>query len=250
MKKKKLVIIILLIVLIIILLFFSINKKDNKNQNSIKTNNISNETNTSVNNSSNKISSGNKKVNEKLRKNFSDYDWLQNNIYIRKNCFGKDVNLENQQVFKYMKVYKQNSDEPIILIYAECEKESSNQLFMVTSQDEGLNVTSLTETATHLSHNVYKFNSEEKVVYQKINYENSEEYVIYKITDDNKFERLYYLKETNSIVNSKIEHKYYCNNRDSSKEEFDKIKSIYVTQKSELTNFKELNLNEVNKIFL
>ena len=144
MKKKKLVIIILLIVLIIILLFFSINKKDNKNQNSIKTNNISNETNTSVNNSSNKISSGNKKVNEKLRKNFSDYDWLQNNIYIRKNCFGKDVNLENQQVFKYMKVYKQNSDEPIILIYAECEKESSNQLFMVTSQDEGLNVTSLT----------------------------------------------------------------------------------------------------------
>ena len=33
-------------------------------------------------------------------------------------------------------------------------------------------------------------------------------------------------------------------------EEFDKIKSIYVTQKSELTNFKELNLNEVNKIFL
>ena len=234
MKKKKLVIIILLIVLIIILLFFSINKKDNKNQNSIKTNNISNETNTSVNNSSNKISSGNKKVNEKLRKN----------------CFGKDVNLENQQVFKYMKVYKQNSDEPIILIYAECEKESSNQLFMVTSQDEGLNVTSLTETATHLSHNVYKFNSEEKVVYQKINYENSEEYVIYKITDDNKFERLYYLKETNSIVNSKIEHKYYCNNRDSSKEEFDKIKSIYVTQKSELTNFKELNLNEVNKIFL
>ena len=40
MKKKKLVIIILLIVLIIILLLFSLNKKDYKNQNSIKTINL------------------------------------------------------------------------------------------------------------------------------------------------------------------------------------------------------------------
>lgn len=250
-KKIKIIILVIFVLLVIVLILFSTFNKSNKNIVNNTQSNIENQiTNSTVNNSStSNLTEEEKKINEVIVKNLLDYEWLQNNVYIKTDCFGKKIGMDEKQDLEYIKLYDESYDNaPIILIYAECEVANSNQCYILTYENGQIKARSMTEASNHAAHTEYKVNIRQMAIYQKNMYADGESYDIYAITK-NGFNKISSIKESKQYVNSAEQCSYYINNTRCTETEYNEIKNKYVVQTARSLEFKSLKESVLRQDF-
>lgn len=250
-KKIKIIILVIFVLLVIVLILFSTFNKSNKNVVNNTQSNIENKTtNSTVNNSStSNLTEKEKEINGVIVNNLLDYEWLQNNVYIKKDCFGKEIGMDEKQDLEYIKLYDKSEDNtPIILIYTECEVANSNQCYILTYEDDQIKAKSMTESSNHAVHTEYKVNIRQMAIYQKNMYSDGESYDIYAITQ-NGFNKISSIKESKQYVNSAEQCNYYINNARCTETEYNEIKDKYVVNTARSLEFKSLNESVLRQDF-
>lgn len=225
---------------------------DIKNENKIES--VNNTVNNIVSNTINNNTVNNNTVNEPVKKTpnqifkekLSDEDWVKNNLYMKKDCFGKNISVDTRQFPRFVKVNEEGFNTPIVIVYTECAANSSNQCYVLTYNDGEVEVKVLNESSNHLSHTQYDLNIRKKELYKSTKYTESETYEIYNITDKG-LAISHTLKMKIQTVNSQQIKYYYDNNKEISAQEYNNIKeehSIQTARKDDFIIISKKNLEE------
>ena len=129
-----------------------INNNVNNSGNNNVNNNANNSINTNVNNSENNVAKNDVDsvgISE-IKKCLKDREWLKNNVFMKKNCFGN--NIEGNQTLTFMKIKAVDKNAPMVAIKATSERDLSREVFLVSYNDGKVTSKSITGFAMHISH--------------------------------------------------------------------------------------------------
>ena len=101
------------------------------------------------NDDENNNSSYNTAISE-IKKCLKDKEWLKNNVMMKKNCFGN--NIEGDQVLTFMKIKSDAGNAPMVAVEATSETDISREVFLVSYNDGKVTAKSITGFANHISH--------------------------------------------------------------------------------------------------
>ena len=130
----------------------NVNNGINNNVNNSGNNNANNSINTNVNNSENNVAKNDVDsvgISE-IKKCLKDREWLKNNVFMKKNCFGN--NIEGNQTLTFMKIKAVDKNAPMVAIKATSERDLSREVFLVSYNDGKVTSKSITGFAMHISH--------------------------------------------------------------------------------------------------
>lgn len=117
-KGKNILIIIVLLVIVVTLITFIVLVLTNTININIGKNNTNESSHYTVDNSlddeTGQVNSEEENKVTKLKEKLLDETWVKDNLYSKKDCFGKDVNLDNQKLT--FNVLQDNSGNPIVIV--------------------------------------------------------------------------------------------------------------------------------------
>lgn len=253
MKNKKVMmgISIAICLLLIILLIISVVLKRSKNN---VVNNV-NQTISNLNNIQNNEVENivdepiiTKTANQVFKEKLLNKKWVQDNLYLKTDCFGKKIENSESQTVKYIKIQDETFSNPIVLIYTNSDLKISNQLYYITYNNGNITTKSLSENATHNAHTSYNVNGRLKILYKSTTYSDYEEYDIYKITDKG-LNKIYNIKQMIKREKLGVVIEYYNNNKKIDEAEYNSIKNQYIQDSARKDDFKILSLENLNNSF-
>ena len=225
MKNKKRMIIILsiiIILLIILTVLITRQKGEKQNNNIINNNDISKSENIIVNNNINENNITTNNINENSTNNtvqtdpvssspkeaftkyLNDESLVRNNLYLKKDCFDKSINDNEEQTVKFIKLDDESWSAPVVIVCTECKSHQSNQCYILTYNQGNIKVKSMDDRANSQSHTSYKVNKKDKIIFKESHYSEGEYYTIYSITEDG-IQNICSIKRLNQIQDSNTE---------------------------------------------
>lgn len=85
-----------------------------------------------------------------IKKCLKDKEWLKNNVMMKKDCFGNDI--EGSQVLTFMKIKTTDGNVPMVVVEATSEIDISREVFLVSYNDGKVTSKSITGFANHIGH--------------------------------------------------------------------------------------------------
>lgn len=266
MKNKKLIIIIVVVicVLMLVLVILQNQLRENKNINTVQVNSvtqnldntyqITENTNTQTNNLNENNSEknvndntennqGTSNPNEVFKNKLLDEDWIRENIYVKKSCFGSTISEDKKQNVYYVKI--DGLATPVVLVYSDASASSSIQCFVLTYDNGDIKVTPL-EDVGHDGHVSYGVNASQKVVYSKSSYDGEEIDTVYDLNETGAT-KIYTLKIKPNLETG--DSTYYINDRQVLKDEYDNLNSQYMLETIRDKKFTNINLQDINEQF-
>ena len=125
----------------------------NINNSESTTNNVnnSNSSKTNLNNTENVLTNSSESLEiSELKKCLKDKEWLKNNVFMKKNCFGN--NIEGNQTLTFMKLKAVDNKKPMVAVKTTSEKDLSSEVFLVSYSEGKVTAKSITGFALHIGH--------------------------------------------------------------------------------------------------
>ena len=155
------------------------NNQQNQNENSTnEENNISNQTNNDIE----KETNNRDKIISMLKEKLTDENWVKENLYSKKDCFGQDVNVPNHKLT--FEVLKDKNNNPMIIIFDDANENFIITTYKVYYENGEVKAKNIFGTVKHPSHGTFSIDTTKNLVISIFAHMGNYSFQAYDVTED------------------------------------------------------------------